>query len=366
MSLHVAIAGWLLGPPSGANRRLLAVAEHAAQLLEPGERLTVLHGPQFTPPRESAISWRSVSIPGAPAWRRVFAERRLLPAWLRELGVTVFEHGFLPLPPVHVPSCLVVHDVRAAHGLTLWPRRFAQAVLRASCRRAAAIVTPSNWTAAQLRALAPDATELRVIPNGVDVPATAPPPPTGRPGHLLHVGHLEPRKNLDVVVRALALVDDPARPELHLAGRDAGERSRLCALADRLRVTVRPLGLVDDASLPELYAGARAVVVPSRHEGFGLCALEGLAHGRPVLAADAGALPEILGPHGTLLPPDDPAAWARAIAATAPDARATDPAVIEARRERARAFAWRTAAAASLALWRQLHARGPGISARAR
>ena len=125
---------------------------------------------------------------------------------------------------------------------------------------------------------------------------------------------------------------------------------------------MRLLGAVDDAALPDLYANSRAVVVPSRHEGFGLCALEGLAHGRPVLASNAGALPEVLGGEAILLPSDEPAAWANAIATTAGDSQ---PAV-EARRARARQFAWHEAAAQSLALWRGLHERGQVISARAR
>ena len=50
MSLHVAVSGWLLGPPSGANRRLLALLRALGPLLAPDERITALHRADFAPP----------------------------------------------------------------------------------------------------------------------------------------------------------------------------------------------------------------------------------------------------------------------------------------------------------------------------
>jgi glycosyltransferase involved in cell wall biosynthesis len=358
-ALHVAVSGWLLGPPSGANRRLSCLVQHAAELLEPGERITVLHGPGFRPPAGSAAAWREVPIAPGPAWRRALGERRWLPTALRDVGATVLDHGFLPLPRVPVPRCLVVHDTRGADGLTNWPTWFARAVLRRSCESAEALVVPSEWTAQQLRKLAPRAAPAIVVPNGVELPGVCSTPhaaPLPPHGYVLHAGHIERRKNLEVIVRAIAATSPAARPELWLAGQDAGDRERLRRIAQQQHVgpSIRWLGPVDDAELDRLYAHARAVVVPSRHEGFGLCALEGLAHGKPVLASRAGALPEVLGDHGCLLPPDDPAAWATALAATVADS----PAAANARRAHAARFGWRNAASTLVALWRTLHDRG--------
>src|SRR5262249_17246406 len=113
----------------------------------------------------------------------------------------------------------------------------------------------------------------------------------------------------------------------------------------------RFLGVVPAAGLPALYAGARAVVVPSRYEGFGLCALDGLAHGRPVLVSDTGALPEVVGAHGVVLPVDDAAAWAAAIERTAPAGAPARGAGAH-----AAGFTWRTAATRVLDLWREIGA----------
>lgn len=358
MTLHVAIAGWLLGAPSGANRRMLSLLTHVGPLLQAGERLTVLHRPDFVPPQLPGVNWQPVPIPAGPSWRRALAERRVLPAALRALGATVFDHGLLPLPRLPLPICLLVHDLRAVDGLTPWPRWFARLVLRRALARAAVVVAPSAWTADRLRRIAPSA-DVRVVPNGVDLPAgtcAAPVRPQPPGGYLLHAGHIESRKNVDVVIAALRALPPAERPALWLAGRDAGALRGL--LARSAGLAVRALGVVDDDDLGGLYRHARAVVVPSRHEGFGLVALEALAHGTRVLASDAGALPEVVGDAAMLLPPDDPGAWARAIACAGDGRTAAE------RRARAARYSWSTAAAALVAIWRTVTRGAPAAPGR--
>ena len=119
MSVHVAVAGWLLEPKpfSGANRRLTSLLREVPAALRANERVTVLHRPDFHPPKGFApIEWRAVDIPRGPTWRRALAEQRTLRTVLRELGATVYDHGFLPTPRVGVPLCQTVHDVRDADG----------------------------------------------------------------------------------------------------------------------------------------------------------------------------------------------------------------------------------------------------------
>jgi len=169
---------------------------------------------------------------------------------------------------------------------------------------------------------------------------------------VLHVGHVEARKNLGVVVAALAGLPPTQRPEFWLVGRDAGALASLQRAAVGA-VTLRALGVVDDERLTALYRGARAVVVPSRHEGFGLPALEALAHGRPVLASDCGALPEVVGAAGVLLPADDVGSWQCALAHLPND----DAAARAARRAHASTATWDASAAALLATWRRIAAR---------
>jgi len=316
-SLHAVVAGWLLGPASGANTRLLALLRAIAPLLEGGERVTVLHTAHFSPPTiDARIAWRAVAIPPAPTWRRALAERRVLPTLLRDLRATVLDHALLPVPNAPCPVVLTIHDLRDADGFGRRPRWLARFAVRRSLLRVHTVVVPSAFTAARLAAIAAHP-RVVIAPNGCE-PAT-PRPRLRDDGYLLHIGHLESRKNLSLLLRALALLPAHKRPALRLVGADHGSGGELRVLARRLGIAahVTFAGAVPDAQLPELYANARAVVVPSRYEGFGLCALEALAHGTRVLVSDAGALPEVVGRDGLVLPADDARAWATAIAQAA-------------------------------------------------
>jgi glycosyltransferase involved in cell wall biosynthesis len=173
--------------------------------------------------------------------------------------------------------------------------------------------------------------------------AQAPP----REGYVLFLGTLEPRKNLGIVLDAYQRLLGEGRsvPPLVVAG-GAGlgaqawiERMGRPPLA--AHVTYR--GYVPDAEREALVRGARALVLPSWDEGFGLPALEGMAAGIPVIVSNRGALPEVVDDAGVVLPPDDADAWAGAVERIAhDDAWANDRAA--AGLERARAFQWPDAA----------------------
>jgi len=123
---------------------------------------------------------------------------------------------------------------------------------------------------------------------------------------VLTVASRIPRKNLAALDLAAGRLAERGI-ELVAAG---GRRPQFGAAAPG---AVRDLGPVPDAHLPGLYAGARAFVLPSLYEGFGLTCLEAMASGTPVVAARAGALPETCADAALYADPRDPTAIAAAI-----------------------------------------------------
>jgi glycosyltransferase involved in cell wall biosynthesis len=187
-----------------------------------------------------------------------------------------------------------------------------RAVVRPRLRRAQAILTVSKFAKAELiQRLGLPETALHVVPDGVDarfsVPAASSQAEARRrlglpKAYLLAVGNAKPHKALGWLA---ALASRLPWPLVVLAGPDA----------QRLQLPQGVLGLQEVAEelLPAVYAGAQALLLPSVHEGFGLPALEAFACGCPVVAADAAALPEVVGDAGLLVAPKDAEAWVSAV-----------------------------------------------------
>ena len=154
------------------------------------------------------------------------------------------------------------------------------------------------------------------------------------------MGTVHPRKNLAALREAISGV--PARLALVLSPAPDRPDSRELMAAARAELPggVDAFSGLPDAGVAALMAGAAAVCVPSLSEGFGLTALEGMACGAPVVAANRGALPEVVGRAGVLVEPDPEGL--RAGLARALEDRGE---LRAAGRERARAFTWDAAAA---------------------
>ncbi len=138
-----------------------------------------------------------------------------------------------------------------------------------------------------------------------------------KPGFLLFVGTLEPRKNIPGLLRAYRLLLDEAAttvPLVLVGGMgwlydEIFERVEALHLAEHVRF----LHDVPNVDLPGLYNAASLLVTPSFYEGFGLPALEAMACGTPVVVAERASLPEVVGEAGLLVNPDDPEDIARAM-----------------------------------------------------
>lgn len=156
---------------------------------------------------------------------------------------------------------------------------------------------------------------------------------------MLMVGTIEPRKNHETVLRALARLRSDA-PALVVVGRPGWGTGAI----DRTMRSMHERGEIvwlddfPDAQLPGLYAASTLVLYPSWTEGFGLPVLEGLATGRPVIAGNDPVFREVGGSHVTMVDPGDPDALAAAIEAVVSDTE--EPGVAADRRAHAAHYGW--------------------------
>ncbi|WP_410654889.1 glycosyltransferase family 4 protein [Amycolatopsis sp. lyj-112] len=161
---------------------------------------------------------------------------------------------------------------------------------------------------------------IRVVPLAADTRVFKPRPEIARvPGRVVTTASAdEPLKGLDRLLTAWAKVDG----ELIVVGKPKPDGPAARALADLgPDANVRFVSGLSDDELAHLIASAEIVCVPSLFEGFSLPAAEAMACGTPVVATTAGALPEVVGDAGILVPPADPDALADAISALLGDRR---------------------------------------------
>jgi glycosyltransferase involved in cell wall biosynthesis len=173
---------------------------------------------------------------------------------------------------------------------------------------------------------------------------------------LLYFGRLDIyHKGIDTLLEAVAIVSR-SKPDilLKIAGRGSSS-DEIAALAKKSGIerNVQVLGAVDDSERDRLFSTAVMQVMPSRFEGFGLAAAEAMAAGVPLIASNAGSLPEVVdAPRGgVVVPPDDPEALADAIARMLDD-EAMRQSLSSSARESARRFDWDRVASDHLAFIR--------------
>jgi glycosyltransferase involved in cell wall biosynthesis len=234
------------------------------------------------------------------------------------------------LPPLRgVPTVLTVHDMifrlfpEHQKRLNYW---YLNATMPLYCRRADAIITVSESSKRDIVA------HYRLDPANVTVVYEAPAPEFvpapqvaieavrrryGLPERfMIHVGTIEPRKNLTRLVEALQQLRDAGLiiPLLVVGGKGwlyGDFFRRLEAL--EVRDAIRFPGYVPAADLPILYSAATVAVTPSVYEGFGLPVLEAMACGTPVIASDSSSLPEMGGEAARYFDPYDVEEMASAI-----------------------------------------------------
>jgi alpha-1,3-rhamnosyl/mannosyltransferase len=263
---------------------------------------------------------------------------------------------------VHDLSVMLYPETHPVERIRDFERRF-----QSSLGRASIIITDSEAVRGEIIAmLGLPEDKVKAIPLGVSV-AAAPADPRllqqsglADGGYCLCVSTFEPRKRIDALVKAYALLDPALRRAvpLVLAGASGWRNDGLNATIEAGvgEGWVRRLDFVPDDLLGSLYAGARLFVYPSRYEGFGLPPIEAMHHGVPTIVGNAATLIEVTKGAARIVDADDIEAFAALLAHSLED-RQWQAMASTAGRAVADSYRWADCVAATVAVYREVERR---------
>lgn len=338
--------------------------------LAPNDEFVILHRSEFEPPTE----WRD-----RPNLRTVRAETRRGLTWFSLFSTFAAKREGADLLFNINTACPIWKRTRHAamvHDLIplLYPEWFESGAAQRlrflighACKRADLLLANSEATAADVRRLygrEAVVTPLASWSEGHHVPRDEAAWTRVRglgvtwPRYLFNLGGINPRKNVEGLIRAFALI--AAKPEwddvgLVVGGAKGWKDAPVFRAAEELGLTDRItfLGFVDDEDVPSLMACCEAFAYPSLYEGFGLPILEAMSLGAPVVTSNVSSLPEVGGDAAILCDPRSPEALASALE-EALRLGARRDAVIASGLRRAAEFSWRATAEKTLAALRSL------------
>lgn len=252
--------------------------------------------------------------------QRIVWEQAVWPLDARRYKLDLL-HSMAFVTPIWQPcdTTLTVYDLSFLHFPERFPpfqRYYLQSQTRRSCRNAARVMTISESGRQDVHQhFGVPLDRIDVVYPGVDErfhPYSQEEIDDFRQRQqlpqqfLLHVGTLQPRKNIPILVDALARLGRPDLPLVLVGGKgwQYGEIfERIAALG--MNKQVRLTGYVPDEELPLWYNAASTLIFPSVYEGFGLPVVQAMACGTPVVAANTSSIPESAGDAAALFAPRD-------------------------------------------------------------
>jgi glycosyltransferase involved in cell wall biosynthesis len=283
--------------------------------------------------QEPSLALHMSRLPTQRPVVRILWEQFIQPLALRQAGVDLL-HALAFVAPLAAPCPFVVtvYDLsflRYPEAFRPFNRWYLRQFTANSVKRARAVIAISDSTrqdVIDLLGVPPE--RVHTIYCGADdqfrpLPASeiaAFKANRGLPDNfILFLGTLEPRKNVDGLIRAYARWREwePQAPPLIIVGGKGWYYGRIFGLVEALNLTttIRFADYVPQSELPLWYNAASLFVYPSHFEGFGLPVLEAMACGTPVITSTASSLPEVAGRNGTacLVDPNDTTALAAAM-----------------------------------------------------
>ena len=287
-----------------------------------------------------------------------------IPYWFffgRDTDITVFFNYIIP-PGVKGKKIAFVHDMAyRAYPATVEKRTRAalEKSLEHTCRIADRIITISQFSKTEImKYMGVDEKKIDVIRLGVDsryyhpnyrqVDIQTAKLKYGVPDeYFFYQGTIEPRKNLERLIRAYGLLYQRNRdvPALVLAGKKGWLYDEIFRAVTELQLEKKVLflGYIDIKDIPKLMCGAVAFVYPSLYEGFGLPPLEAMSCGTPVIASNAASIPEVVGDAGILVDPKNEEEIADALGRICTDSQLGKQ-LRNAGLQRAKEFSWEESA----------------------
>ena len=352
---------------SGVDWYSHRVIQEMMNLLDPGEQLYLFSN------RETGFESEAAARANVTVVRSGFSYQEpwrqfVLPGLLRQYKIDVcFFTNFVLSVAATCPMVLTIHDL----SFRLFPRThslrnviWARSLVPISTRRSSHIIAVSNNTKLDLvRVMNLPSHKISVVHEGSPEEFNPEPGPEDEEAmahygiikpFILFVGTLEPRKNLNVLIRSFDQVAK-SRHDVHLVlvGRRGWMAQSIFDELERrdLLGRVHITGYVREQYLPAFYRQAAAFVYPSLYEGFGLPPLEAMSSGTPVIVSRSSSLPEVVGDAGLYVNPLDADDLAKAMERIISDSELA----ADLRRkgfEQAGKFSWKKAAEQTLQILR--------------
>ncbi len=329
--------------------------------------------PDFQP--QNGLAVQRSSLPAKHPIARILWEQIALPPALKKSQADLL-HALAFVSPLanRLPTVLTIYDLSFVHFPQLFRpfnRWYLRTFSRISARRADAVIAISESTRQDvISAFGVNPNRVHTVYCGADAAFRPLPAETiaafraerNLPAHFIfRLGTIEPRKNVEGVVRAYAAwrQRDPSAPPLVIGGGKGWYYRQVFRLVESLGLAehVHFPGYIPQDELPLWYNAADVFVYPSLFEGFGLPVLEAMACGTPVITSDVSSLPEVAGDAALLVSPDDTDGLSRAMARAFSDGALAQSLRARGLRQAAR-FSWKKTAQQTAGIYRAVLDRG--------
>lgn len=342
----------LAAPKTGIGRYL---AELLPRMLPQSPHEWFLYGPQSSGEIDpTSFADLSNVVVRTPDLLQELHAQVLFPRWAALDRADVFwspRHRVPFLMPT--PTVVTIHDLVWKHAPETMRRRgylLERATMPRTIRQASGLIAVSRATRCSINRYFPEAADKTTVVHPASFTAASgiEAIPSPRPFGLF-VGTVEPRKNLQRLLTAFARIRNDVEHDLHLVGGPGWRMPNASALirANRLESRVHALGALEDRDLLRQYAGCDFVAMPSLYEGCGLPIIEAMTFGKPVIAGNISAMPEVAGDAGLLVDPTSTDDIARGLKRMMTDTALRSRLAVAARR-RAADFSWDSAAAETI------------------